>query len=146
MEKSIGLLLLLLCLLTACGSPRSNETSEQWKREIRETEQAFAKLALAAGIEKAFLTYAAEEAVLMRNDSLILGKPQIAKHYKGQTSKGLSWSPEFIEVSASGDLGYTYGYYHFISVDSTGHTTDQKGVFHTVWKRQEDGTWRFVWD
>ncbi len=33
-----------------------------------------------------------------------------------------------------------------IGKDSIGNDIDNKGVFHTVWKRQADGEWRFVWD
>ena len=46
----------------------------------------------------------------------------------------------------SRDLGYTYGHYTFSYIDSGGNKIENKGVFHTVWKRQSDGTWRFVWD
>jgi len=132
--------------LFACGPPRISGDSDQWKREIVQTEQDFAQMALEEGIEKAFTTYAADEAVLQRNDDLVIGRQAIAALYKGQNSKGLSWKPDFVEVSKSGDLGYTYGRYRFTTIDSLGQTQVQTGVFHTVWKRQVDGSWRFVWD
>ncbi len=135
----------LLCL-TACGPSTVPGDREQWKEEIVQAEQDFAQMAQKDGIEKAFTTYAADSAVVMRNNDVIIGKEKIAAHYKNQTSKGLSWEPDFVEVSKSGDLGYTYGRYRFLSVDSLGQTHAQTGIFHTVWKRQEVGTWRFVWD
>jgi ketosteroid isomerase-like protein len=98
------------------------------------------------GIEKAFTTFAAADAVLMRGNKLIEGIKNIEEHYKNQTSKGLSWAPDFVDVAASGDLGYTYGHYTYSYIDSTGKAAEDKGIFHTVWKRQADGTWRFVWD
>ncbi|MBL7111012.1 MAG: DUF4440 domain-containing protein [Bacteroidales bacterium] len=58
----------------------------------------------------------------------------------------LVWEPEFVDVEESGDLGYTYGSFVFTAKDSTGNDIESKGVFHTVWKRQADGEWRFVWD
>lgn len=119
---------------------------EKWKQEIRETEQNFSKMAGEEGIYKAFTTFAAEDAVLMRNDILIEGLENIDKHYKNQRSKGLKWSPDFVDVAASGELGYTYGRYTFSAIDSTGKVVENKGIFHTVWKRQADGTWKFVWD
>jgi ketosteroid isomerase-like protein len=27
-----------------------------------------------------------------------------------------------------------------------GEVGEYQGVFHTVWKRQPDGTWKYVWD
>ena len=59
------------------------------------------------GIHKAFTTFTAKDAVLMRNNKLIEGLKNIDEHYKKQNSKGLSWSPDFVDVAASGDLGYT---------------------------------------
>ncbi len=98
------------------------------------------------GIHKAFTAFAAEDGVLMRDNKLIEGLTNIDEHYKNQTSKGLSWYPDFVDVAASGDLGYTYGHYTISTTDSTGKAIEIKGIFHTVWKRQPDGQWRFVWD
>jgi ketosteroid isomerase-like protein len=58
----------------------------------------------------------------------------------------LKWTPDFIDVAASCDLGYTYGKYTFAVTDSTGKVNESRGYFHTVWKKQKDGNWRFVWD
>jgi len=119
---------------------------KKWKQEILKTEQDFAKMVNEEGIHNAFITYAAEDAVLMRNNKLVIGKNNIDLLYRQQTSKGLAWVPEFVDVSASGDLGYTYGYYTFTYLDESGEEAEDRGVFHTVWKRQADGNWRFVWD
>jgi ketosteroid isomerase-like protein len=135
-----------MLMMISCGPSRIPGDVEQWKHEIVQTERDFAKMVQEEGIEKAFITFADENAVLQRNNDLVIGKERIAAHYQGQNSKGLSWKPDFVEVSNSGDLGYTYGRYRFTSVDSSGHTQEQTGVFHTVWKRQDDRTWRFVWD
>ena len=58
----------------------------------------------------------------------------------------LEWIPDFVDVSASGDLGYTYGKYTITTIDSIGQTIKRGGIFQTIWKRQPDGRWRFVWD
>ena len=102
------------------------------------------------GISKAFMTYAAEDAVLMRNDKLVIGKNNLAMLFENQASKpkneSLNWKPDFVDVSASGDLAYTYGHFTYSITDSTGTKNESSGVFHTVWKRQTNGSWRFVWD
>ncbi len=140
------LLLLSTLLLMACGPSALPGDRERWKQEIVQAEHDFAQMAQQEGIEKAFLTYAADSAALQRNNKLIIGKQKIAEFYKDRNSRGLSWKPDFVEVSRAGDLGYTYGRYRFTSVDSLGKTQQQSGIFHTVWKRQKEGSWRFVWD
>jgi ketosteroid isomerase-like protein len=143
-------LILAFFFLASCSAKKDQETIEKWKNEIIETEQSFAKMAKEAGIQKAFLTYASEEAVLMRNNNLIIGKNAIIDYFENQPSKNaevsLSWKPDFVEVAASGDLGYTYGKYVYSVIDTLGKTVENNGIFHTVWKRQPNGTWKFVWD
>ncbi len=150
MKSSIYLIAASLLVAISCSQNPSEATLQSWKNEILETEQHFADLAQKEGIPKAFLTYAAEDAVLMRNNSLIIGRTAIAQQFETQEVSGatasLSWKPDFVDVSSSGDLGYTYGTFVYTSQDSTGHTNKIEGVFHTVWKRQADGSWRFVWD
>ena len=100
------------------------------------------------GIGHAFVTYAAEDAVLNRSDSLIIGIESIKKRFSDLpgTPGVLTWEPDFVDVSNSGDLGYTYGHYTYSFSDSLGNIVKRRGVFHTVWKRQADGSWRYVWD
>lgn len=119
------------------------------KLEIEKTELAFSKMAADSGIEVAFAYYASENAIIKRqNDSLIMGITGIRNFYKDQKFKKvkLSWKPYFIDVSASADLGYTFGKYEFVQTDRSGKVTDFKGIFHTVWKKTEKGEWKFVWD
>lgn len=146
MNKLTFILASIFLVLISCDTKPNKTQLEQWKNEIRETEQNFSKMAGEEGIHKAFTTFAAEDAVLMRNNKIIEGLKNIDKHYKNQNSKGLSWSPDFVDVAASGDLGYTYGHYIFSYIDSAGTTVADTGIFHTVWKKKPDGTWRFVWD
>jgi ketosteroid isomerase-like protein len=88
-------------------------------------------------------------AVIKReNDTLIKGKENIRAYYETRELKNatVKWTPDFIEVSESGDLGYTYGQYLWTIISAEGDTSEFKGVFHTVWKRQDDGSWKYVWD
>jgi ketosteroid isomerase-like protein len=129
---------------------KQENSIEKWKKEIIETELAFAQMAQKEGISKAFLTYAAEDAVLMRNNSLIIGMESIRESFNNQKTElgsvSLTWKPDFVDVASSGDLGYTYGKYVYTVIDSTGNEKTDTGIFHTVWKRQPDGKWKFVWD
>jgi len=124
--------------------------ADKWKREIVKTEKEFSDMAGEVGIPAAFILYAADDAVVLRGDQLVVGKSELIAFYQDQygenEDESLSWEPDFVDVSSSGDLGYTYGQYTYSYVDSTGSTIEHTGIFHTVWKRQPDGTWRFVWD
>lgn len=150
MRIQIKILLPVVVFLCSCGGETVTGSPEIWKNEILEAEEAFADMAANEGIAKAFLNYAAEDAVVMRNNRLIIGRDRLAVYLENQSpgpeNELLSWKPDFVEVSTSGDLGYTYGQYTYSYTDSTGSTISNKGIFHTVWKRQEDGSWRFVWD
>lgn len=118
------------------------------KEEIRATEEAFAQMAASEGLSAAFARYADTSAVLNRGTYLIHGRDSIRQFYRSPRYQNvkLQWSPDFIEVSSSADLGYTYGRYTFTAPDSTGNPVSSNGYFHTVWKRQSDGSWLFVWD
>ena len=150
MKKIIQFILPLCILFYACNTASKKGSIEKWKAEILETEREFAAMAQKEGIPEAFLTYAADDAVLMRNNSLIIGIEALKESYKKGKSAGnkvsLDWKPDFVDVALSGDLGYTYGKYTYTTTDSIGKTNVIEGVFHTVWKRQADGKWKFVWD
>ena len=142
--------LILLTILLACCSPKNEDNQAKWKNEILSTEKEFSDMVLKEGIGKAFMHFASDDAVLMRNNKLIIGKASIQEMYKNNMSKdqniSLTWYPDFIDVSESGDLGYTYGKFKFTLKDSLGNSKVDEGVFHTVWRRQQDGQWRYVWD
>lgn len=142
------ILLFQLCLLCifSCKQNYDEGDKEKWKQEIIDAETNFAKLLKEKGMHDAFIAFADDEAVLMRNNNLIIGKDAIDKRYRNLNSKNLEWKPDFVEVSNSGDLAYTYGKYNFKYKDSLGNDQIDTGIFHTVWKRQDDGSWKFVWD
>lgn len=139
---------LLLILLLSCTSPPDEAQIEQWKNEIIQVEKDFSDLSVKEGVPKAFLTFAAENAVIKRGGELVVGKDKIRDRFSQQEASGaiLEWVPDFVDVSKSGDLGYTYGSYTLTVIDSLGNEQQQTGFFHTVWKRQADGKWRFVYD
>ncbi len=144
------LMLLTSLLFYSCNTNVKENLTGKWKSEIVITELEFAEMAHKEGIPKAFITYAAEDVVLLRNNNLIIGKESLREMFTNKESDfnnvSLTWKPDFVDVSSSGDLGYTYGKYTYTKTDSTGKTVVTEGIFHTVWKRQADGTWKFVWD
>jgi len=141
--------IVFLLFLQACNEIE-NDSFDSQKVSVVKVEKEFEKMAAEKGIAEAFYFYADENAVIKReNDSLIKGRENIRKYYLGDFYKNASvkWSPDYVDVSSNGDMAYTYGNYIWqSSADSTGKISEYRGVFHTVWKKQADGTWKYVWD
>ncbi len=146
--RKIYYYIILLFLVVSCQRPSSPALPDKFKAELFAVEKEFCLMAQTDGIQKAFVHFAADSAVIIRGQVLVKGKEAIHKRYEINPNKGgkLIWSADFADVSASGDLGYTYGKYIYTEADSLGRSTESTGIFHTVWKRQNDGQWRFVWD
>jgi len=145
MNKIIGLSFVFL--LFNCENSTYNNV-EEWKNEIIQVEQDFNDMAQKKGLAEAFHFYAASDGVIKRSKKIVKGKKAIKDWYikDVRPNETLTWKPTFIDVSNSGDLAYTYGDFTFTSFDSIGNKKENTGIFHTVWKRQNDGQWRFVWD
>lgn len=111
-------------------------------------EKAFNDMAAAEGLGAAFAHFVADDGVIKRNNQIIAGKAAIQSFFKESKldSVQLVWTPEFVRASKSGDMAYTYGPFTFSGRDTTGQMVESTGIFHTVWMRQEDGSWRFVYD
>ena len=148
-------MLLQKCLLTGSIMLMSlygtaQTVREQSIKEINAAENAFAKMAAEKGVQQAFVFYAAEDAVIKRgNDSLVRGKIGIGNFYATDFFKRalVVWAPNFTDAAESGDMGYTFGNFTWQLKDESGKLIEErKGIFHTVWKKQKDGTWKYVWD
>ena len=138
--------ILFILFISACQTPVD---VAQVKKDIFNTEKDFEKMTREKGIVEAFYFYAADSAVIKReNDSLIIGKENIRKYYVAQdiSKAQVNWSPDYIDVSDDGTMAYTYGSYLWKIPDSDSTFVAYKGVFHTVWKKQADGSWKYVWD
>ena len=139
------LLIIPLLLVVSC---RYSVNKEIVQNEILQTEKAFEKMAHEKGLAEAFYFFADDNAVIHRgNDSLIKGKESIRNYYAKNANPNatLSWTPDHISVSDCGTLAYTWGKYIYSIKDSAGRITERNGVFHTVWKKQ-DNYWKYVWD
>ena len=137
---------LLFLVIYSCVPKEKTETSAQIKQQIIDAEHNFVKALQENGLHDAFVAFADENAVLIRERQLIKGKKAIDAHYKNQHTKDLTWKVDFVEISKSGDLGYTYGQYIYSYQDSIGNQLKETGVFNTIWKLQKDGTWKYVKD
>ncbi len=135
--------------MVSCNPKTENQSSGNYKEEIRNTEHEFKTLAKESSIAEAFYRFADSSAVINRgHDSLISGRENIKRYYDRAVYRNASvdWEPDFIEVSGDGELGYSYGKYTWQISDSAGTINEYRGIYMTVWKKQRDGTWKYVWD
>ena len=148
MKKKNGFNLMLfvfiidLFMILSCT--KSGKTSSSGV--LIQTDRDFSAMSVRDGMFKAFLSYIAEDGVILRDNSLpSRGKESLKEYYTGKsdTSFILSWEPVYEKISARGELGYTYGIW-----TNTGKSTNQvtKGTYVTIWLKQDDGNWRFVLD
>jgi len=119
------------------------------KEKLLQTDIAFSNRSVEVGNYKAFLEYAAPDAVLLRDNSYpIVGKPALKKLYaeSSDSTYRLTWKPSYGKVSKSGDLGYTFGTYllEFIKGEQKGQTS--RGTYCSIWEKNAKGEWRFVVD
>jgi ketosteroid isomerase-like protein len=106
--------------------------------EVVEAELRFARTAREKGVSTAFRTFAAPDAIVFAPDP----KPAKPLLEAAPEAPGtLEWWPIYAGVAASGDLGFTTGPF----VQERG-PHKRYGNFFTVWRRQGDGSWRWVLD
>jgi ketosteroid isomerase-like protein len=58
----------------------------------------------------------------------------------------LRWEPVGGYISASGELGYTFGHSISRRPNEAGQTADYFGKYVTIWKKQPGGSWKVVLD
>ena len=105
-------------------------------------EQAFANHSAATSADSAFRSFIAPDGVLLRPDP-VNGRDWLHDH--PSPTLMLRWRPALGVVSAAGDLGFTTGPFEDWETDDTTGAR-YHGEFMTAWKRQADGSWRFVFD
>lgn len=104
-------------------------------------ELAFAARAAEAGISTAFLDFMTDDAIVFAPDPeparRIYGdRPPSKSPKEGGTL--LAWWPNWAGIARSGDLGFTTG-----PAEVNGRRTQH---YFTVWVRQPDGGWKWVYD
>ncbi len=136
-----SLALAFMLSLLSCG--KSTSLIEECNT-VLETDRAFSTYSLEYGIAASFYKFASPKAVILRDNSLpIVGNEKIKALFDKTAAKGntLSWKPEYVDVSVSRDMAYTYGFYKYTTPDST-----YKGCYVSIWKKDESNNWKYVFD
>lgn len=142
------LLTVLTLLLFSCvwrnreeqGLPKADVSA------LQITDSEFSDYSRQHGMRKAFLEYIDDEGVMMRDGALPVKGARAIEYIASLNDSAveMSWEPQGGDIAASGDLGYTYGIYEIRSKDSADAV--ERGTYVTIWKKQEDGSWKVVLD
>ena len=142
------LLLFIVTLGVGCNNKPVREPSNGMadaRKEILATDAAFSDLSRDKGMKAAFIEYIDSNGVLLRPGSMpIMGANAIDYLIQqNDTAYTMEWKPSHAEVSKSLDMGYSYGIY---AIKPSIQDTILYGTYVSIWKKQGDGSWKFVLD
>jgi ketosteroid isomerase-like protein len=122
------------------ASDANNAAVATATRQVIAAEQGFAKT-MADRNFKAFVTFLSQDAVFFGGSEVARGPAAVASRWENYfvgRQAPFSWTPDHVEVIASGDLAL-----------STGPVfQDHKivGRFNSIWRLEAPNTWRIVFD
>jgi ketosteroid isomerase-like protein len=111
---------------------------------VVEAEHAFAQHSIDHGMKPAFIAYAAPEGVIVNRNGPVNAIETWSKREPAPTGL-LTWWPTYADVSRAGDMGWTTGPFEFRE-KATDEKPGDTGHFFTVWRKQQDGSWKWVLD
>lgn len=153
MKSRLETVLVLAAALATAGAGAASSSTEprgarDEKAALWKTDTNFSAAAKELGIGEAFVRYADAEATSMpAGREPLTGREAIRKQF-ADTPAGatLLWEPFRAEVSRGGDLGYTLGTYRYRAPGPDGRPKVRYGKYCSVWKKQADGSWKWVVD
>lgn len=128
-------LIFTVLLLGACASAPEAPVARN-ADEVIAVERAFAARGAEIGWIPAFREYTAPDGQFGE----LQNAPEQLAATPDDGARNLFWWPAFAGIARSGDLGFTTGPF---SVDDA---RTPRGQYFTVWRKQPDGSWRWVWD
>jgi ketosteroid isomerase-like protein len=140
------LILFIVYFFTSCGSSEKINPAKE-KEAMKEADIAFSNLSKAKGMKEAFLKYMDTSAVMLRPGRMPLKGMDAAQFIYNQNDSSyiLTWVPRGAEIASSGDMGYTDGIWTAYQKKWLSDSVSQ-GTYVTIWKKQANGTWKFVLD
>ena len=140
-KNLIHISLALMLGLFSCG--KSTSLIDECNL-VLEMDRAFSAYSQEHGMADSFYKFASPKAVMLRDNSYpIVGNKNIRALFDKRELAGntLIWEPEYVDVAASRDMAYTYGFYKYITADST-----FRGSYVSIWKKDKNNKWKYVFD
>ena len=140
MKQALGVLSICV-FLAGCAASAPRPDPAELKRQVAETERAFAAT-MARRDHAGFASFLADEAVFFSGKGPLRGKAVVAEAWKAfyeGPQAPFSWEPKDVEVLDSGTLGISSGPVY----DPQGKVV---GVFNSIWRLEAPGQWRIIFD
>ena len=140
MKQALGVLSVCV-FLAGCAASAPRPDLAELKRQVAETERAFAAT-MARRDHAGFASFLADEAVFFSGKGPLRGKAVVAEAWKAfyeGPQAPFSWEPKDVEVLDSGTLGISSGPVY----DPQGKVV---GVFNSIWRLEAPGQWRIIFD
>lgn len=100
--------------------------------------------------QEGLLSHYADDAFFMAGDKVANGSTEIRKSYAEALADHyfqVTFGTDKVDVAASGDLAYARGHFTQSYQDPKSHQiVTQSGSYLTVYKKQQDGSWKAVED
>ena len=135
--------IILLALLVSASAFAQEPDSTSALYRMRETERNFARASVMIGRNAAFAEFFADESLIFTDRWQKNGR-QYSKEHK-PVPYVLKWEPEYMDIAASRDFGVSTGPWE-LQEYRPGTKPVAMGYFLTVWKKQQDGTWKVILD
>jgi len=139
----IAVLIFASCKIKKKESPKKDDAFA--KMEMMNVDREFSKMSEEKGMKAAFIEYLDSNGVLLRPNRLPIAGADAIDYLLQQNDSDytMTWEPRDGFIAKSGDLGYTYGIY---ALRPSQKDTIIYGTYVSIWKREKDGTWKFVLD
>jgi ketosteroid isomerase-like protein len=154
--KKVSVLLISSCggfFASACSGPEAENPvidPVALRDELLQADKDFSKLAFDQGVARAYEQFVASDAVQLPDGGMPLsGKQAILDNVEasvGDIEFSLSWEPVDALVSASGDIGYTWGFYYLETLDDNGELYTAEGKYANVWQNSAADGWQVILD
>jgi ketosteroid isomerase-like protein len=117
------------------------------KTALLDADRAFSALSALKGAKEAYLAWVSDDLRIYRRDALPgHGRDEMMAALPASPAV-LTWQPIAGVVSASGDLGYTYGMAALKqSADQTMGTKGDEFTYVRIWRKQGNGGWKVALD
>lgn len=147
--KSLLIRLAILTVVSGLASSVHAQKDSSAEAAIRAADQGWERVFGAKDLKASVMFCAPDASFMAPNAPIAMGRDAIGKAFAGFFALPeikLTWHPTKVEVSRSGELGYSTGVYEMSFKDPSGKTASDHGKYVTLWRKQSDGSWKVIYD
>ncbi len=141
MKRIVSVVMLVTAL--GCNQPKVDKKAEGEK--IMQLSKDWSQTVATKDVEK-IVSYWADDAFVMQDGQPPFKGKQAIRQMVEESFKipgfSISWQPESVEVSDSGDMAYMIENAQVSYTDSTGKRVTHHNKAVSIWRKQADGSWK----